>query len=163
MSLIGFSNFFENRFLQQYQENVWTHSQNTKVVTTDEDLDSFLLNVANESLQTYNYQYLAAASTFSNGTILAWFNNQFYHTASLALNLVHNAILRATINPGYSIHVVNEPLDFLVQANATQPDGTNLSLFGITLTFAVGIAMPLVSSSYIMFYIQVSKIPFSAS
>lgn len=142
---------------------MWTHSLNAKVVTTDKNLDSFLLNVANESLQTYIYQYVAAASTFSNGTILAWFNNQFYHTASLSLNLVHNAILRAVINPGYSIHVVNEPLDFLIQANATQPDGGNISLFGITLTFAVGIAMPLVSASYIMFYIQVSKILFSGS
>lgn len=141
--------------MQQYQQNVWAHSQKTEVVTTDEDLDSFLLNLANQSISTFNYQYLAAASALSNGTILAWFNNQFYHTASLALNLVHNAIIRTVINPAYSIHVVNAPFDFHVQANSTQ-DEVNLSIFGIAFAFAVSIAMSFVSASYIMFYVQVN-------
>lgn len=140
--------------MQQYQQNVWTHSQKTKVVTTDDDPNSFLLHLANQSLRTFNYQYLTAASALSNGTILAWFNNQFYHTSSLALNLVHNAIIRAIINPAYSIHVVNAPFDFLVQPNSTQVD-ENISAFGVSLTFAVAIAVSMVSASYIMFYVQV--------
>lgn len=126
-------------------------------MATNEDLDLFLLNVANQSLETFNYQYLTAASALGNGTILAWFNNQFYHTASLALDLVHNAIIRAIINPAYSIHVVNAPFDFLIQPNSTQEDDAKISAFGITLTFTVSIALSMVSSSYIMFYIQVKK------
>lgn len=141
--------------MQQYQQNVWTHSQQTEVVTTGEDLDSFLLNAANQSIRTFNYQYLAAASALSNGTILAWFNNQFYHTASLALNLVHNAIIRTVINPVYSIHVVNAPLDFRAHPNngSDIPD-LSISVFGTSFAFAVAIAMSLVSASYIMFYVQ---------
>ncbi len=142
--------------MQQYQENVWTHSQTTKVVATDDSIDSYLLNVANQSMETFNHQYLTATSAFGNGTILAWFNNQFYHTASLSLNLVHNAIVRAIINPSHSIHVVNAPFDFTVDTNRTHVNDANISMFGVTLTFAVGLAMPMVAASYILFYVQVS-------
>ncbi|XP_037034194.1 ATP-binding cassette sub-family A member 3-like isoform X1 [Bradysia coprophila] len=141
-----------SEIMDQYQQNLWSHSQNTKVVTTDKELDTFLLNLAGQSLATFNYQYLAAASALTSGEIVAWFNNQFYHTAPLALNLVHNAIVRAIINPAYSIHVVNAPFDYVVQPNST--DDSSVSLFSASFTFAVGLAMPMVSASYIMFYIQ---------
>lgn len=145
--------------MQQYQQNVWTHSPNTEVINTDEDLDSFLLKVASQSLRSFNYQYLAAASALSNGTILAWFNNQFYHTAPLSLNLVHNAIIRTVINPGYGVHVVNAPLDFLIKTtNSTEINQiTDVSIFGISLTFTVGVVMSMVAASYVMFYIQVNE------
>lgn len=142
--------------MDQYQQNLWTHSQKTKVVTTDKDLDSFLLNLAGQSLTTFNYQYLAAASALTNGEIVAWFNNQFYHTASLALNLVHNAIIRALINPAYSIHVANAPFDYFVQPNSTNDIDANISLFSASFTIEAGVVMSLVSASYVMFYIQVS-------
>lgn len=149
--------------MDQYQQNLWAHSQNTKVVTTAEDLDSFLINTAKQSLSTFNYQYLAAASALTGGKIVAWFNNQFYHTAPLALNLVHNAIVRAVINPAYSIHIANAPFDYLVQPNGTNVDDSKVSLFSASFTFAIGIAMPMVSASYIMFYIQVNRFHNTAS
>ncbi|KAJ6646771.1 Phospholipid-transporting ATPase ABCA3 [Pseudolycoriella hygida] len=140
--------------MEQYQQNVWSHFQKTKVEATDKDVDSFLLNSAKESIITYTYQYLAATSAFTNGTILAWFNNQFYHTASLALNLVHNAIVRAFINPSHSINVVNAPFDFRIESNSTQIDSLDVSIFSVAFMFAVGISMPMISASYIMFYIE---------
>ncbi|KAG4068832.1 hypothetical protein HA402_004980 [Bradysia odoriphaga] len=149
-----------SQIMNQYQQNLWTHSQNTKVVTTSKDLDSFLLNLAGQSSGTFNYQYLVAASALTSGEIVAWFNNQFYHTAPLALNLVHNAIVRAIINPAYSIHVVNAPFDFIVQPNSIDDDGddhnddVDILIFSASFIFAVGLAMPMVSASYIMFYIQ---------
>lgn len=133
------------------------------VVTANDTMDSFLLNEADQSLSTFYHQYLTAASILSNGTVLAWFNNQFYHTASLALNLVHNAIVRAILNPNHSIHVANAPFGYLAQPNSTHVEDSNISMFSVTLTFAVGLAIPMVSASYIMFYIQVYGAKFSVS
>lgn len=141
--------------MQQYRENIWTHSDKARVEITNDDLESFILSLGNQSIQQLNFQYLAAASALSNNTIIAWFNNQFYHTASLALNLVHNAIVRALIDSEHSIHVTNAPLNFLTPANSTSEDELVTSVFGFSLSFAMGIAMPFVSASYIMFYIQV--------
>lgn len=127
---------------------------NTIVNTTDKDLDSHLLNLAYKSMSTFNYQYLAAASELADGTILAWFNNKFLHTAPLALNLVHNAMIRT-----HSIHVVNAPF-FSVRPNSTRSStqmyDNDISGFGIVFGFCVGCVMPMISSIIVMFYEQVN-------
>lgn len=117
-------------------------------------MDSHLMKLGQNSLLKYNFQYLTAASLIDGGkSILAWFNDQFIHTAPLALNLVHNAAIHALYNPDYCIHVKNAPLDFLRVPNK-QID-VSMSYFGYALTIAMAVVLSIVSASYVMFYVKV--------
>lgn len=147
-----------DRVIQEYQKNIEFHSPTTKVDTTFGDMESHLLKSGKSSLLKYNFQYLTAASLMDGGqSILAWFNNQFLHTAPLALNLVHNAVIRALYNPDYGIDVKNAPLNFLrVSNNSTQTD-PEISFFGYTLSMTMVVVLSIVSSSYVMFYVRVSE------
>lgn len=156
--------FFVFRIIKQYQQNLWSHSQKTEVLTTaNDDMNTFLLSMANQSLSTFHYQYIAAVSMLQNGTIVAWFNNFLYHTAPLALNLVHNAVVRTFINPTHSIHVTNAPFDYIEDSNSTSHRDSPVSLFGFSLVVTMGIALPIVSASYIMFYVHVRHFAFKIS
>lgn len=114
-------------------------------------MDSSLLKLASESVQRYNSEFISAISE-KDGSILAWFNNQMYHSAALALNLVHNAI----IGDKYSIDVTNAPLKFAAENKTTPDDNFNDGdVLGYTLAFMIGIAMSMYSASFIMFYVKV--------
>lgn len=134
------------------------HSPKTKVMTTVEDVDSYLLNV--NSIRKLNFEYLTATAALTNGTIIASFNNQFFHTAPLSLNLVHNAIVRV-IDPDFSITVMNAPFKYLLSpsaSNGTDIADSPISIFGISITIAIPVAMSIISASYIMFYIKVKDV-----
>lgn len=119
-------------------------------------MDESLLDLAQHSLRKFKFQYLTAATFPDDKTIIAWFNNQFYHTAALTLDLVHNAVLKAFSGDDYNIYVQNKPLKFQKQ-NDTLPDFIkNLDSFGYGFTIMIGIAMTVLSASYISFYIKVS-------
>lgn len=63
-----------------------------------------------------NARYLAGLSLNNNSEIIAWFNNQPFHTTALSLGLAHNAMLKSTLGPEYSIKVSNWPLHFRVES-----------------------------------------------
>lgn len=100
-----------------------------------------------------NAQYLAGMSLSSNTTeIIAWFNNQPFHTTALSISLVHNAMLRATLGPDYNIKVINSPLPFRVESRISMlMAGNNM---GFQLATNISFAMAFVSSFYLMFYIK---------
>jgi hypothetical protein len=49
---------------------------------------------------------------FGDFKITAYFNNQPYHGPPLALNMVHNAILKNYKGDDYGIKIINHPLPY---------------------------------------------------
>lgn len=118
-----------------------------------------LLGLAESSLRKFKFQYLTGVSFFDDSTIVAWFNGQFYHTAALALDLVHNAILKAFSNGAdYSIRVQNAPLKYLPENNTVPDFLKDIDSFGYGFTMMLGVSMTILSASYISFYIKVSHV-----
>lgn len=114
-----------------------------------------LLNIAQTSMKQYYFQYLTAASVLENQTIIAWFNGQAIHSASLALDLVHNALIKMAAGIDYGIHVINKPLPFLPNNDTTIPEVPDIDSFGYFFAITIGIVMTVLSASYIGYHIKV--------
>lgn len=99
-----------------------------------------------------NAQYLAGMSVSNTSDIIAWFNNQPFHTTALSINLIHNAMVKSTLGADYSIEVSNSPLPFRVESTMSLlMAGSNM---GFQLATNIGFSMAFVSSFYLMFYIK---------
>lgn len=59
--------------------------------STNEFFEDHILDRYRDSVSDTNLNYMVGAS-FNDDNITAWFNNQGYHTAPLAINLINNAI-----------------------------------------------------------------------
>lgn len=126
-----------------------------QLLAVDGDMQSGLLKLASESLKKFKFQYVTGISFGADDSIVAWFNNQFIHSAALSLNFVHNAILKTFATTDHNIHVKNAPLKFL-PTNDTVPEiALNVDTFGFGFTIVVGLSMTILSASYISFYIKV--------
>lgn len=68
------------------------NEHSTLRITTNDFQDEILDNYRSSIYET-NLKYMIGA-TFSPSEIKAWFNNEAYHTAPLAVNTINNAILR---------------------------------------------------------------------
>lgn len=97
----------------------------------------------------YSVQYLAAVSQESE-SIWAWYNGQAIHTASLALDLVHNALVRLHLGEDYSIHISNKPLAYQAKKDSDRPS-VNMT---DTLLFIIPIIMSVMYSFFVAFYIK---------
>lgn len=137
----------------QYKLNAEKSSANVLLVHAD--MQDELLRLADVSLRKFKFQYLTGFSFFDDTTIVAWFNAQFYHTATLALDLVHNAVLKAFSGDDYSIRVQNAPLKYLPDNNTVPDFLKDIDSFGYSFTLMLGISMTILSASYISFYIKV--------
>lgn len=113
-----------------------------------------LLDMANSHSREFKFQYLVAASFLENNTIIAWFNNQAYHTAALTLSLVHNALVKDFFGSDHSIAVTNAPFKFIPKTD-DNPEFENIDTFGFMFSLVVGSIWSVVSASYIAFYIKV--------
>jgi hypothetical protein len=63
--------------------------------TTEDGLSmqDTILKEYDNSISNVNLNYMVG-TTFEDNSIIAWFNNQAYHTVPLTVNLINNAILR---------------------------------------------------------------------
>lgn len=77
------------------------------------DFQDFILDLSANFLARVNQQYFAAA-TIDDNKIIAWFNNQQYHSAPLTLNILYNAILKASgcTDKDCSISITNNPIRY---------------------------------------------------
>lgn len=123
---------------------------------TYDDMEETLLQTAQKSMKQYYFQYLTAATVLQNQTIVAWFNGQAIHSAALALDLVHNALIKITAGADYGIRVANKPLPFLPSNDTTMPETPDIDSFGYSFAMTIGILMSVLSASYIGYYIRVS-------
>lgn len=126
-----------------------------KFLTVKGDMQDGLIELAETSMNQFKFQYLTAISFRPDSTIVAWFNNQAYHSASLALNLVHNAILKTFSTTDYNIHLKNAPLKFMPKNNTTPDRFANNDSFGYGFSIIIALSMTFLSASYISFYIKV--------
>lgn len=60
---------------------------------TSRDIEDYILEVGSKGQYEVDSHYMLAASILPT-KLVAFFNNQFYHTASLSLNILHKAIMR---------------------------------------------------------------------
>lgn len=56
-------------------------------------MEEIILNEYRKSMSNVNLNFMVGTSFNDNG-IIAWFNNQAFHTVPLTVNLINNAILR---------------------------------------------------------------------
>ncbi|GFR20908.1 ATP-binding cassette sub-family A member 3, partial [Trichonephila clavata] len=78
-----------------------------------ENLTTYLLNVSSQDIGKYNLHNMVAAQfdAEKNKTfITSLFNNQAYHSPAIALQDVHNAILKYLTNSSFAFEVTNHPL-----------------------------------------------------
>lgn len=144
------------RIYSEYEKNVLAESKHAVVSPTTQDIQSYFLVLAKTILVNLNAEYMAGASLgrFANDTIIAWFNSQPHHAAPLAMNLAHNAIVRAMLDTNHSIRLTNEPLPFTTGSRIEMlSSGSNM---GFQLATNIGFAMAFVSAFYVIFYIKVS-------
>lgn len=76
-----------------YENIIDSLSNNHHLTVSNRDFEDEILDQYRISLSATNLKYMVGV-TFNNSEIRAWFNNQGYHTAPLAINTVNNAILK---------------------------------------------------------------------
>lgn len=82
----------ERNIAHEYEKLVKSHGANHVFKSTGMKwFSEYIIELSSTIQDRINVRYLAAASV-TPGKIIAWFNNQGYHTAPLSLNLVHNAM-----------------------------------------------------------------------
>lgn len=109
-----------------------------------------ILGLTNQELVSFNARTLVGLS-LQNEEIVAWFNNQPYHTIPLAMNLAYNALLKTSC-ADCSISITNHPLPFRVESRQEMVQaGNNM---GFLLASNIGDSMAFVAAFYIIFYIK---------
>lgn len=146
--------YFDCSFANAYKRYVPSETGRARVEAVDQDIQAHFLHLAETLLVRLNSQYLAAA-TFGKERITAWFNGQMMHTAPLSLNLIHNAVVRASLGDDHSITVINEPLKF--SPNSTMAMAEIGNSFGYNLSSNLGFGMAFVCAFYVMFLIKVNS------
>lgn len=125
------------------------------------DFANDILEMGAKSLPKYQSQYLTGASVLNATAIIAWFNNQAYHSSAISLNMLHNAIAKLFVDKDSGIDVINKPFKFIDRKHKTtdelmMPPAKEINLFGYTFTFAIGVALSIYTASYAMFYVKVN-------
>jgi ATP-binding cassette subfamily A (ABC1) protein 3 len=85
-----------------YQKLV-SGSQTIVQVPMASDMNDYILKNAS------NY---VIGATFNGSSITGWFNNEYYHSQPLSLNLINQALLKNTMGEDYGLTVINKPFHF---------------------------------------------------
>lgn len=147
------------RIVKEYENIIESAPGHSVLISTEQSISNYLLGIARALQVTVDSFYLAAATiaTDVNGTntIIAWFNNQPLHTAPLALNLVHNAALKAILGSDHNIRVINHPLPFTSESKREMLAFEASNNTGFQLATNLTFAMAFVAAFYVLFYIKV--------
>ncbi|XP_063224088.1 phospholipid-transporting ATPase ABCA3-like isoform X2 [Bacillus rossius redtenbacheri] len=127
-----------------------SHSEST--------MSTYVLEQAVNDISSYTQNFIVGA-TFSTDSASSapeatgWFSNQPFHAAPVALNLIHNSILRSTpAGSGRSISVVNHPLPYSADTEVRmQASGSTL---GFQVAFNFVFSMSSVSAFFVLFYVK---------
>lgn len=82
-----------DRISASYENFINSQSDVHTLRITTRDFEDEILDQYRTSLSDTNLYHMIGVS-FSEAEIKAWFNNQGYHTAALAVNTINNAILK---------------------------------------------------------------------
>lgn len=125
-------------------------SQDT--VYADIDMQSYLLRLTKQNQVVVNRYYMVGCEVLPSA-ITAWFNNQPYHSAPVALNLVHNALVMSMLGNDSSIHVTNHPFEYSPEVRAEQIK--LLGSLGYMLGVNISFAMSIVTAFYVLSVVRV--------
>ncbi|XP_063703816.1 phospholipid-transporting ATPase ABCA3-like [Culicoides brevitarsis] len=141
--------------INSYKSFVEEMDVKNEVQIIESSMEEHILSISTQDIHKLNSQYLIGASIeqkVENRTeIVAWFNNNAYHTAPIALNAVFNTILKE-ICAECSIQVTNKPLPYssmskknvLIQGNG----------FGYQLAYNTTFALCFLSGFFSIFYLK---------
>ena len=113
------------------------------VPVDDDDIDGYLLNIANRSLDDYNRLYFVAATVDGSGNariLVGHFNNLAVHSIAISLSLVDNAVLRYAVPGDHHIVTVNHPLPPSIK---TRVEYTAFDSLMTGLVFSINLAFGL--------------------
>lgn len=136
----------------QYREHLNNQGPDNELDVFDTDIEKHFLELAKTILVRLNGRYLAGLSLVNDTQIVAWFNNQPFHTTALSLTLIHNAMIQSTLGSDYSVRVTNFPLPFRIES--TMSLLMMAQNMGFQLAANISFSMSFVSSFYLMFYIK---------
>lgn len=123
----------------------------TREITSS--IEEYILNLSQTILVWVNRRYLCGAAMSESGRVTAWFNNQPYHAAGVAVGLVHNGLIRAHLGADFGLDVTNAPLPYTAD---TRMELVSLAgTMGFQLAINIGFAMAFVASFYVLSYIMV--------
>lgn len=119
----------------------------------NEDAGNYYLKIAEKDVISTSAHFVVGATMSDRfGEITAWFNSQPYHTAPLALNLVHKALFHALLGDDYNIEVINKPFPFIESSKELELSN---SVFSVAVMVNLSLAMAFVTAFYVMYYIKV--------
>lgn len=78
---------------ESYKNIFESKSDSHQLLQATKGFENTILDQYQSSVSDANLNYMIGA-TFNDNIITAWFNNQGYHTAPLAINTINNAILK---------------------------------------------------------------------
>lgn len=116
-------------------------------------MEAKILKLGSNSKKEYYFQDLVGASQERDGAIVTWFNGHALHSAPLALNLVHNTLVRISLGDDHGIYVSNKPFPFPSKMKSEReilPFNFG-QVFGISLV----VVLSILSATYIQFYVEV--------
>ncbi|KAJ9596524.1 hypothetical protein L9F63_012466, partial [Diploptera punctata] len=119
-----------------------------------ENMQDFILKESNRDLQRVRDNNIVGVTFDGNdsmSTIIGWFNNLPYHSAPLALGLIHNTILINHVNATMS--VINHPLPYSDDTKTGFEAWTG-NILGFQVGFSLGFSMAFVTAFFIIFYIK---------
>ncbi|XP_063224038.1 phospholipid-transporting ATPase ABCA3-like [Bacillus rossius redtenbacheri] len=127
-----------------------SHSEST--------MSTYVLEQAVNDITSYTQNFIVGA-TFSTDSASSapeatgWFSNQPFHAAPVALNLIHNSILRSTpAGSGRSISVVNHPVPYSAVTEVRMQMSGNMLGFQVAYNLVLGMAS--VSAFFVLFYVK---------
>lgn len=136
----------------EYARTVQEKGSDNSLIEIKDDIQMHFLEMAKTKLVELNVKLIGGMSLNNDSQIIAWFNNQPFHTSALSLNLLHNALIKWKLGSNHSIHVINHPLPFRIEAS------TGLSMISNSIGFELASFLPFimafVSSFYVIFYVK---------
>ncbi|KAK4876911.1 hypothetical protein RN001_009417 [Aquatica leii] len=140
-----------NKYAESYQRYL-RNNDKRYIDWGEESLSEYMFNKTDTDKTTVRLRYIAGATFKKNNLIIAWFNNEPYHSPPLTLQLVMNSILQKEVSNEHYIQIRNHPLKFTINTKLTNLlRGRNM---GFQIAFNIGFSMAFVSSFYIMFYVR---------
>ncbi|KAJ6635436.1 Phospholipid-transporting ATPase ABCA3 [Pseudolycoriella hygida] len=135
-----------------YEQIINNLSDAHTFTVTSRNFEDQILDQYRISLSTTNLKYMVGV-TFNDTSIKAWFNNQAYHTAPLAINTINNAILKTVSgNAARVMNLVNKPLPYSQDSKIEQLYIGNNA--GFNVAFNTTFAMAFVTAMFVVFYIK---------
>lgn len=142
-------------FTKNYEDIVIYSPGSHSIDYADDNMQSYLMRLTETNQVLVNRYYMVGCEILSD-RIIAWFNNQPYHSAPVALSLVHNALVRSMLGHEFSIQVTNQPWEYSSESKAEQV--TLLGKLGLMLGLNITYAMSIVSAFFVLSVVKVSEL-----